>query len=154
LGLWQWFREIIAFTLAPPPLWERQPQLQPQPFLRTNGLWQRKNKTEIKETKKPNPDLNMLNYKFANKLNLPWDCDNGSELWLLLSFERDSLSPSPNPFFAATDYGKGSQQSSPILLLLGLCWIGFRCYVSLLTILGIYWANPINIFENVVVGMP
>ena len=29
------------------------------------------NKTEIKETKKPNPDLNMLNYKLANKLNLP-----------------------------------------------------------------------------------
>ena len=68
--------------------------------------------------KKPNLDLNMLNDKFANKLNLPWDCDSGSEhsslslsLWLLLSFERDSLSPSS--FFPPTDCGKGSQQSSP-----------------------------------------
>ena len=58
----------------------------------------------------------MLNYKFVNKLNLPWDSDNGSEqsslsLWLLLGFERDSLSPSPSPspFFVPTDYGKGSQ---------------------------------------------
>ena len=64
----------------------------------------------------------MLNYKFANKLNLPWDGDNNSEqsslslsLWLLLGFERDSLSP----FFAPTDCGRGSQQPLPLLLLFG-----------------------------------
>ena len=110
------------------------------------------------QSKKPNPNLNMLNYKFANKLNLPWVCDNGSKqssllLWLLLGFERDSLSPNLSLFFVPMDYGKGSQQSSPIPLLFGLCWIEFWRYVSILTILGIYWASPLNIFENVVARM-
>ena len=85
----------------------------PSPFFAPTDCGKEKTKQRSKKQKKPNPDLNMLNYKFANKLNLPWDCDNGSEksslsLWLLLDFEKDSLSPSPSPFFAPTDCGIGS----------------------------------------------
>ena len=137
------------------------PNLNMLNFYILSNWYIKKKQNRDKRNKKPNLDLNMLDYKFANKLNLPWDCDDGSEqsslsLWLLLGFERDSLNPSPNPnpFFTPTDCGKGSQQSSPIPLLLGLCWIGFRRYISILTILRIYWASPIIIFENVVVGMP
>ncbi|KAM3686041.1 hypothetical protein ACJW31_11G166900 [Castanea mollissima] len=51
------------------------------------------------QRKKPNPDLNMLNYKFANKLNLAWDCDNGSGFRFgSSSASRETASaPAPTP---------------------------------------------------------
>ena len=98
----------------------------------------KKKQNRDKRNKKSNLDLNMLNYKFANKLNLPWDCDNGLDqsslsLWLLLNFQRDSLSPSP--FFTPTDCGKVHNNHRPFRTSLAShrsCWIGFWHYISCL----------------------